>query len=254
MYYMIKLAGRVMNITKEIDILRVEDGVSVSKADTIAVERTIHIYVNGQRHAVLTATPQNLEELVLGQLLSTGKIRDLKDVGKMSFDVDFRTVQVETSGGSAPLIPVSDGLCVPVDDILFNMDNFLQNKSVAFRNTGALHACALIVDGRILHFMEDIGRHNALDKTIGRALCEKTSLDRAVVLTSGRMPGDIMAKIIQSRAQIVVSRSAPTDAGVQLALDNNVTLCGFARKDRINIYTGKQRIIMLNNTENIQAE
>ena len=235
-----------MNIVKELDILKVEDGASAPKTDTIAVERTIHLYVNGQRHAVLTATPQNLEELVLGQLLSTGMIRDLRDVGQMTFDADFRTVQVETSGGNVSLTPVSDGLCVPVDNILFNMEQFLQ-KSDVFRNTGALHACALIVGGRLLHFMEDIGRHNALDKTIGRALREKISLDRAVVLTSGRMPGDMMTKIIQSRAQIVVSRSAPTDAGVQLALDNNVTLCGFARQNRINIYTGKQRI-MLNNT------
>ena len=230
-----------MNITKGIEILKLQDGVSAFKTDIIAVEKTIHLYVNGQCHTVLTATPQNLEELVLGHLLSTGLIRDLLDVGQISFEADFRKVQVETASARVPLTPVSDGLCVPVDDILFNMDQFL-HKSDIFRDTGALHACALIVEGRLLHFMEDIGRHNALDKTLGQALREKDPLDSAVVLTSGRLPGDMMAKIIQARAQIVVSRSAPTEAGVELAINNNVTLCGFARKNRLNIYTGKQRI------------
>lgn len=230
------------DIIKEVDILLVESGVPIYKKETVVVENTVHLCLNGRRHAVLTAIPQNIEELVLGHLLSSGSIRKLADVKQLTTDSELQTVQVETAGGKVMPMAVADGLCMPLDDILTNMDQFLR-KSSLFTDTGAVHSCALIVDGQLLHFMEDIGRHNAFDKTIGAALLKKTPLDRAAVLTSGRVPKDMMLKIIQSQLQIVASRSAPTDSAIRLALRNNVTLCGFTRRERINIYSGRQRII-----------
>ena len=232
-----------MNTTKELRILKVEDGGASEKTDPVAVEQTLHIYVNGQHHTILAATPQYLEELALGHLFSAGIIRNLADVDTLTTDADFRTIWVETVRCEVQPAPVSDGLRVLLTDILFNMEQFL-HKSAVFFATGAVHSCALIVDGRMMHFMEDIGRHNALDKTFGAALRGSTHLDRAVVLTSGRIHSDMMIKVIHSRSQVVVSRSAPTDAAVELALRYNVTMCGFARGNQLNIYTGRHRILV----------
>ena len=211
-----------METTRKISILRVQGGISSEIEETVVTEQKLHLYFNERLYAEVSCTPRNLEELALGNALSTGMIRGLTG-GKLS--------------------PVPDGLCVPVDEVLAGMGEFL-SKSDLFFDTGAMHSAAMIVDGKLMHFMEDVGRHNALDKTIGAALMADTPLDRAVVLTSGRIPKDMIMKIVESRVQMVVSRSAPTGAAVEIALDKNVTLCGFAREKRINIYTGRQRIVL----------
>ena len=230
-----------MDTVKQIRIFEIEGSASTGKTASVAVEQAVHIHVNGQRRAVLTATPQHLKELALGYLLSTGLIRGLADISRLTSDADFRAVWVEAACNELPLVPVSDDLRVQPADIFHNMEQFLCASAVFFA-TGAVHSCALMVGGQLLHFMEDIGRHNAFDKTVGAALYEKKPLDRAVILTTGRVPGDMMTKVIYSRSQIIVSHAAPTDAAVELALRYNVTLCGFARGRRINIYTGGHRI------------
>ena len=234
-----------MNTTKEIPILKAERGVVTEKMDVVAAEHVLHIHVNGRHLVELACTPQHLEELALGHLYSAGMIGGLCDVKQLTTAPDFRTIRATAECGDVPLSRVPDGPCIPQADILFNMEQFLR-KSTMFFDTGAMHACALVVDGQILYFMEDIGRHNALDKVIGAALRGKSKenpLENAVILTSGRVPSDVMTKIIRSRAPIVVSRSAPTDAAVELALRYNVTLCGFAKGDRFNIYAGKSRVM-----------
>jgi len=228
---------------KEIAIIRMEDGVSSSKTDAVAVEAEFNIFLNGQRFAVLNATPRNTDELVLGHLFSAGMIRAIADVKLMEWDAALQTVHLEALCDRAPLSPVPDGLRVTARHILSSMEQFLC-KGELFKATGAAHSCALAIDGKIAYFLEDIGRRNAFDKTIGAALRERSPLESSIVMTSGRISGDIMEKIIRSRIQIAASRSAPTDAAVELARCNNVTLCGFARKETINIYTGIQRIIV----------
>ena len=228
-------------MTKEVKLVRIENGIPAERTEPVAAEHTVKLYVNGESRAILTFSPQCVEELVLGHLLSSGVIRDAGDVAQITQDGE--SVYAETSCGEVLLSPVLDGLSLPLTVILSHMEEFLR-KSEVFFATGAVHSCALIANGRLMHFMEDIGRHNAFDKTVGAALRDKTPLGQAAVLTSGRVPCDMMTKIIRARVQIVVSRSAPTDAAVDLALRHNVTLCGFARGNRINIYTGRDRITL----------
>jgi FdhD protein len=231
----------ILDITKETGILRVEDGVPVEKTDPIAVEHTLRISVNGRQCTQLIATPQCLEELALGYLYSAGMIRSLADIEDMVTDTGFQAINVKTNCTEVSLAPLPDGMVVPLSDILFQIEKFLHESEV-FVATGAVHSCALLVDNQLLHFMEDIGRHNAFDKAIGAALRSETPLDRAAVLTSGRLPSDMTRKIVHSRVPVAVSRSAPTDAAVELAQRYNLTLCGFARGNRINIYSCRQRI------------
>ncbi|MCL1993489.1 MAG: formate dehydrogenase accessory sulfurtransferase FdhD [Spirochaetes bacterium] len=256
-----------MEAVKQIKVLRVKDGVAAESAESVILEHRLFIDVNGQRKADLIVLPQNLEELAIGHLYCSGIIRSIDDIAEMSVDAKLKTVSIKTSfspnagddGDSEPggffcqcfqyfrvscalsPDPIPDGPVFPLAGILSAMELFLK-KSEVFANTGAVHSCAILADNQFLHFMEDIGRHNALDKTIGAALKAGTPLDRSVVLTSGRLPSDMMSKVVYSRVPVVVSRAAPTSASLELAERCNVTLCGFARENRINIYTGRERL------------
>ena len=203
-----------MEITGKADILKMAGADFIEVEDTVACEYTHLIYVGGKLHAELICSPSHLKDLEAGYLYTLGR----------------------------ELAPVPDGLVFSLEDILSQADNFLSESKVFFE-TGAVHSCALVVDGQMMHFMEDIGRHNAMDKTIGAALIAGTPLEKGVILTSGRVPSDVMKKIIRAGIQAIVSRSAPTDAAIRLAKEYNVTLCGFARKSRMNVYAGRQRII-----------
>ena len=92
--------------------------------------------------------------------------------------------------------------------------------------------------------MEDIGRHNAIDKAFGRALLEEWDVSQAFLITSGRVPEDAIKKALTTGLSVVISRSAPTHAAVDLARSSNITLCGFARGRRMNIYSAPERILV----------
>ena len=106
-----------------------------------------------------------------------------------------------------------------------------------------MHSTAFCDLEKILVFSEDIGRHNSLDKAVGDALFRNLDMEDLIVLTSGRISSEVMFKVQKMRSAIVVSRSAPTDLSVRLAGSWNVTLVGFARGKRMNVYTAKERIV-----------
>jgi FdhD protein len=117
-----------------------------------------------------------------------------------------------------------------------------QRKSVLFRETGGVHSAALANGEAIRIFMADIGRHNAIDKVIGKALLSGLNLADLVMLTSGRISSEIVLKVAHCGTPILVSRSAPTDRAVEMAKQVNLTVIGFARGSRMNIYSGEERI------------
>ena len=121
------------------------------------------------------------------------------------------------------------------------MEEF-RGRSQLHRKTGGVHAAALADANGLLVFREDIGRHNAVDKVIGASLAQGNDFGDKLLLTSGRLSSEILHKAASCDLPIVVSRSAPTDRCVDLARERNVTLIGFARGRRMNVYSGEQRI------------
>jgi len=115
--------------------------------------------------------------------------------------------------------------------------HMFNKMSELFLTTGGVHSCALAQNDHILIMEEDIGRHNALDKIIGRALINHVDVSNKILLTSGRVSSEIMHKLIKSKIPVIVSRSAPTDKAVALAKKYGIILIGFARGTRMNVYT-----------------
>ena len=115
-------------------------------------------------------------------------------------------------------------------------------RGVLYRLTGGVHACGIADPDRLRLFAEDVGRHNAFDKVVGMALLEGMDLSDKIALTTGRLSAEIVGKAIAHRVPILASSSAPTAMGVQWSRRFGLTLVGFLRAGRMNVYTGYQRV------------
>ena len=179
--------------------------------DELAVEEQICILLKNGEQIFATCTPSNIEELILGRRYLMG---------------DF--AYEDPAGDILKEVSLSE-----IFDIA--RDSF-ENPGPLFVETGCAHSCALIHQGKVLCHIEDIGRHNALDKVIGYALKHQISLKNSYIFTSGRISKDYLQKVIAAGIPLAVSRAAVTANAVELAKEKNVTLLGFIRKDSGNLY------------------
>jgi FdhD protein len=142
----------------------------------------------------------------------------------------------------ASLVRVQDSTTrIPLDEALF-FANFLDANSPLFQETGGIHNGGVGCAGEVRYTCYDIGRHNVLDKILGRAHLQNLDLADHVLFFSGRVSSEILLKVAKMQIPILVARSAPTDLALALAEDLNITVAGFARGDRVNIYTCPERI------------
>jgi formate dehydrogenase accessory protein FdhD len=127
---------------------------------------------------------------------------------------------------------------------LLNSVNRLNSIGTTFRKTRGVHIAAIFNgDGTLVTFAEDVGRHNAVDKTIGAAAMTKTDFEQCFLTLSGRLTGDIVAKAARLKLPVVGSLAAAIDSGIAIAKSADLTLVGFVRGNRMNIYTFPERII-----------
>jgi FdhD protein len=233
--------------------------------DTVAVEEPLEIRVDDEPLAVTMRTPGHDEELALGFLFGEGLIDGPREVG-LTDDFAANTVRV-----SGPLIrdpgtrrfytTSSCGVCgkgaleevavhsAPIGDgpsvarsLVAGLPDRLEQP--AFERTGGLHATGLFDrNGELLLSREDVGRHNAMDKVVGRALLDGlVPLHERILCVSGRLSFELVQKAAVAGAPILVGVGAPSSLAISLADDRGVTLCGFARRGRMNVYTHPERI------------
>jgi len=237
----------------------------------VAREYSLVLLLGGRPLCRLQCSPTQLEELALGFLLTMGLLpRDglppiqtteqeretLVDVGIDVSDDDiarFREGLTAGTGCGMGLFSVKgfDPLdCGRKIDMSFRIDaaelaesvRAFQKESGAYRDTGGVHSAGVAAGGRLIAFAEDVGRHNAIDKVIGCCVRAGTPMQDKILLSTGRLSLDVAAKAVRAGAPLLASRSAPTDAAVELARLANLTLAGFVRGDRMNIYTAEWRI------------
>jgi FdhD protein len=233
--------------------------------DAVAIEEPLEIRVDGRPLTVTMRTPGHDDELALGFLYGEGLIDGPRRAGPT---VDFVANTVEVSGpllrdpgerrfytasscgvcGKGALeqvavtsAPIDGGPAVPRDLLARLPDRLAQP---GFERTGGLHATGLFTaEGELTLSREDVGRHNAMDKVIGRALLDGlVPLEERILCVSGRLSFELVQKAAVAGAPFLVGVSAPSSLAVSLAEDRGVTLCGFARGRRINVYTHPERV------------
>ena len=233
--------------------------------DEVAVEEPLEIRVDGAPIAVTMRTPGEDEELALGFLHGEGLIDGPHDAGPPA-DLASNTVEVGRSAAARAGValvlrhlllrrvregrarggrrPRAAGRRRPADRARLLADLPDRLRQPTFSRTGGLHATGLFsAAGEPLIVREDVGRHNAMDKVIGRALLDGLlPLDHLVLCVSGRLSFELVQKAAVAGAPVLVGVGAPSSLAVRLADDRNMTLAGFARRGRVNVYTGAHRV------------
>jgi FdhD protein len=128
-------------------------------------------------------------------------------------------------------------------DALYKLIKQMQHLSTIFEQTGCVHVAALFGDSDVLIVREDIGRHNAVDKVIGHSLIENIKCSDKAMLVSGRLSSEMVLKAARRQIPVLMSRSAPTSSALKIADEAGMTLIGFARGQRMNIYSHPYRVI-----------
>ncbi len=217
---------------EKIVIRRFQNGELTEKTDEVAVEQQLEIEISDGNKIKVTCTPTHIEEMVTARKFLAG-IRSLS-IEKTACETTHKTPEVLTGIGTAESALME--MAVPLSEIFTIAKDSFENPGSLFADTGCAHSCALIHKGEVVCCIEDIGRHNALDKVIGYALLHGIPRKKCYVFTSGRVSADYLQKVIDGGFPMVVSRAAVTDAAVALAKEKNVTLLGFIRKNTGNLY------------------
>ena len=234
--------------------------------DLVAVEEPLEIRIGGTPVAVTMRTPGHDEELALGFCLSEG----LRPVSaRLPDDLAANAVEIEAPGADLGSLQrsfytsSSCGVCgkgaleaVAVDAprvdsglrveaaLVAALPERLRAAQAAFEATGGLHACGLFsAEGELLFVREDVGRHNALDKILGRAFLDGLlPLSRSLLCVSGRLSFELVQKAAVAGCPVLVAVGAPSSLAVELAADRGITLCGFVRDGSFNVYTEPWRV------------
>lgn len=252
---------------EKVKIIAISKGVRKDTTDFVTAEVPLTIEVNQKEMVTLLCSPIDLKDLVLGFLYTSGFIRKPADLKKIIIDQQRWKADVEidpslfpgkllfkrlyTSGCGKGIIfynpltsinrRLSSKSTFPGKNIIELMKKF-QKSSPEFKQTGGVHSAALCDREKILVLADDIGRHNALDKVIGKALLSKIEFDDKMALITGRISSEILFKIQHCGIPAIASSSAPTDQAVKLAKKADITLVGFVRGNRLNVYSGEKRI------------
>jgi FdhD protein len=263
----------VLNVARQVKIkkLNLSTGETQTIIDYVAEEKPLQLFVNTTFWATILCSPTNLKELAVGHLLSEGVLKSIEEIVEiilkepegvcyvklnLSVNVDNR---VRLSRLHSRVIPSACGSGSPYQytgknpivesnlkveaQIVFESVNQLNFKAEGFRQTGGLHVAAIYKDdGFLVALAEDVGRHNAVDKVIGMSAINKVNFGECFLALSGRISGDVAFKAAKVGLPIVASLSAALSSGIAMAETTNLTLVGFVRGKRMNIYTGSERI------------
>lgn len=241
----------------------------------VPVEQPVTLFVNDQEIATLQATPEHLDELAIGFLFSEGIISGAADIDDISVNAREGLVHVLSSAADVSDVvykkryltsgcgkgvtfsslghargqkPLSSAVSVTASHI-HEMMKAMTHGAVLYKQSGGLHSSALANQERLLVQREDVGRHNTLDKIVGRIVLDDIATADAFLLTTGRISYEMVVKAAKMRVPIIVSRTAVTDLAIEVARQVRICLVGYARAGKLSVYTEPYRVTQLTGGE-----
>jgi FdhD protein len=253
---------------KTIVIEKFLDNNLIEKEDVVIDESRINIFLNGNKAISMMCIPKDQDAHAVGFLMSENVISSIDDIDKIEISDDGLNVYVDAcideqslqnlykektlvSGcGGGVTGNIASNVEVPFNQtamkvaplkILSEIKKFYDDSEL-YLLTGCVHKAMLLLEDESTHTAEDIGRHNAIDKAVGVCKLKRLDTSKAILFVSGRLSSEMVVKAVMHKIPIVVSRTAPTFLGVQTANTHGITLIGFARGRKMNIYTHSGRI------------
>jgi FdhD protein len=253
------------------EVIEYRHGIANQKTGPVVCEKPLTLFLNNVEFATMICSPGGYKELCIGFLISEGLIKNRSDITNISCREEDGLLWMETSNplpqtnnflrrhiasccgkGRAGIYFINDARelaevqsetkysAIRLLDIMAE----LEERSQTYQHTRGVHSAVLADQSGVLFMYEDIGRHNAIDKVLGRAFLDGVSTDDKCLALSGRIASEILIKAARSRIPILLSCSAPTELTLDLAEELNITIVGFAREDSLNIYTHPERVLI----------
>ncbi len=254
--------------SKDVYIIKTDSTID-RKPDSIAVEQAVTVMIDKVGSFTILCSPSDLKALAVGFVFAEGMIDNADDILDITLKQDMPNVvgmQIHDPSRITVernmIVASSCGMCGSrnIEKLLNDVpqvENSLQlsakqlmkitekmlSRQKIFHNTGGSHAaCIFDAEGTIISFAEDIGRHNALDKAVGKCLLNGISMKSCGAALSGRVSLEMVSKAARAGLELIAAVSAPSSLAVESAQKWNITLCGFVRPERINVYTHRERI------------
>jgi FdhD protein/cysteine desulfurase len=244
---------------EKIDAINYNNGKANDVEEKVVLDETITLTINKEISRSLSAIEDSLKEFAVGYLFNENMVKSLDDI--KSIDIDGNQINVEiddtllktnetvlcsdSAGGWRSKIkdvnPVESDFQVSVKELLDRIEE-LKNNAEIWQATGGTHVAGIVYDGQFV-VKEDVSRHVAVDKVIGYGILHDFDLKNSYVIYSGRMPADMVIKMTRAGVPILASNAAPANSGYNIAKKGNITLVGFLRGQRCNIYNNQNRIL-----------
>lgn len=263
---------------QKVQILKVDSSARTAEptTDLVAEEKPLHIFLNNTHFVTILCTPSRLKEMAVGHMLSEGLIKHYKEINSISLEEDKQVCRVlfepktdlkKKIELAKPFSRLITSSCNPSDywpfpklidriklpkvnsslvveaEVISGCVRNLNRVAETFRKTGGVHVAAICEDnGDLTALAEDVGRHNAVDKVIGIRALEDIGFRDVFLALSGRLTGDIVLKAARIGFPMIASKSAAMKSGIEVAKHCGITLIGFTRGKRMNVYTYPERV------------
>ncbi|MDR2830001.1 MAG: formate dehydrogenase accessory sulfurtransferase FdhD [Methanobrevibacter sp.] len=251
-----------MKMEEVVDVIKYNNGEYSSKEETIVADETINLTINETLSRKFSISPNSLKDFAIGYILGEGLIKTIDNIEKLKIDGEQikAKINLEDFDIRKELMVGSDcfgGWRTKIDYInqvesdfeiepykLIKNMKLLTDNAIIWKKTGGTHVAMIINDELDISIVrEDVSRHVAVDKVIGAGAREKIDFSNSYILYSGRMPADMLIKIARVGIPLISSNAAPTLSGYTVAKEANITMVGFLRGEKFNVYTHPDRII-----------
>lgn len=251
-------------------VIKICNGTITATEEPVVEETPLTLFLNGNELVTVLCSPGGETEMIAGFLTAEGIIAGPQDIETCTHDSDRNMAWVEARtlsaaaekqylkrclsaccgkgrigfyyAGDARIAQFNSTAMRLTPDEVLSYQAELEKASATFQATGGVHSGALAADGVIVCFRQDIGRHNVFDKLYGYCLLNGISTEDKILVFSGRISSEIVLKVAKMRISILIARSAPTSLALGMADELGITVIGFARNDRMNVYTHPQRL------------
>ena len=244
---------------EEIDAINYKNGKATEAKEKVVKDETITLTINGEISRSLSAIEDSLEEFAVGYLFNENMVNSMDSIKKIEVDGVMINAEIDdtllktnetvlcsdSAGGWRSKIktvnPVESDFQVSASELISRIEELKDNAAI-WQATGGTHVAGIVYKDQFI-VKEDVSRHVAVDKVIGYGLLHDFDLSHSYVIYSGRMPADMVIKMTRAGVPILASNAAPANSGYNIAKKGNITLVGFLRGQRCNIYNNQNRVI-----------